>query len=315
MSDEFDFIAALRRIAGSPAARDLLDDAAVLDVGGNAIVVTHDMLVESVHFLPGDPPEDVAWKLLAVNLSDLAAKGARPLGVLLGYSLAEDPAWQSRFVAGLESGLHGFGIALFGGDTVSAPKGAPRSLGLTAIGLGSAHVPSRTGAAEGDFLWVTGSIGDAAAGLAIARGAAGPASLLERYRTPAPRLEAGQRLAALVGAMMDVSDGLLIDAGRIAAASHVAIDVDLEHLPLSDAYRGHAGEDREARLAAATGGDDYELLFTAPHDRAAAILRLSEELGLAMTRIGRVGPGSGLRLFDAGEQVPLPVRLGYEHDA
>jgi thiamine-monophosphate kinase len=310
---ESDLIAALRRFATDPAARGLLDDAAVVELGGERLVFTHDMLVEGVHFLSTDPPEDVAWKLLAVNLSDLAAKGARPLAVLMGYSLAGASLWDDRFVEGLGKALRAFDIALLGGDTVRAPPDTPRSFGITAIGAADTVVPSRSGASIGDALWLTGTIGVAGAGLAMARGSHGPAALLERYRAPMPRLEAGQRLARLVSAMMDVSDGLLLDADRLAGASGVAMLIELDRLPLSQAYLDFIGENRQARLNAATAGDDYELLFTAPPDRAIEILSLSDAIGLPISRIGAVRAGSGLRLTDAGEDVGLPVELGYEH--
>lgn len=312
MSTESDLIASLRRLATDPAARDFLDDAAVLEVGGTRLVLTHDMLVEGVHFLPDDPPDDVAWKLLAVNLSDLAGKGARPLGVLLGYSLGGD-AWDAQFIEELGRALAGFGVPLLGGDTVAVPAGAPRSFGMTAIGIADGPVPARSGAAPGDLIWVSGAIGDAGAGLAIAKGREGPASLLERYRAPMPRLAAGQRLAPMVSAMMDISDGLLLDARRLADASGVAALIELDRLPLSQAYLAFAGETPQARLDAATAGDDYELLFTAPQERAAAILALSESLGLPFSRIGRIEKGAGLRLSDGGEELALPHQLGFEH--
>ncbi|HEX4738095.1 MAG TPA: thiamine-phosphate kinase [Allosphingosinicella sp.] len=309
MSAETDFIAALRALATDPAARGLMDDAAVLEVGGVTLVLTHDVLAEGVHFLPDDPPEDVAWKLVAVNLSDLAAKGARPVGVLLGYSLG-DEAWDQAFAAGLGTALRAFGIPLLGGDTVKAP----RVLGLTAIGEASGPVPSRGGASAGDHLWVSGTIGDAGAGLRMLRGKlARDETLVERYRNPRPRLEAGQGLAPLVSAMMDVSDGLLIDAARMAEASDVAIEIGLALVPMSDACRRIIGEDRAGRLAAATAGDDYELLFAADPRHSAAILDLAEEIGLSFNRIGEIVAGSGLRLTDGGEPVPLPPRLGWEH--
>ena len=311
MSSESAFIESLRVLATHPAARGLADDAAVLDFAGRTLVLTHDMLVEGVHYLPDDPPADVAWKLLAVNLSDLAAKGARPLGVLLGYSLGEDD-WDSAFVAGLATALGAFGLPLLGGDTV---RGAgQRTLALTAIGEADGPVPSRAGGRPGDHLWVSGTIGDAGAGLRGLRGeiAADPV-LAERYRNPRPRLEAGQRLAALAGAMMDVSDGLLIDSSRLAAASGVAAEIDLALVPLSAAFLALLGDRREARLEAATAGDDYELLFSATPEIATEILALQDELGLPLSRIGRLGDGSGLRLADGGEKLPLPPRLGWEH--
>lgn len=303
--DESAFIESIRALATHPAARGLADDAAVLEIGGRTLVLTHDMLVEGVHYLPDDPPGDVAWKLVAVNLSDLAAKGARPVGVLLGYSLGEDE-WDEAFVAGLGTALAAFGLPLLGGDTV---RGAgPRTLALTAIGEAPGPVPSRAGGRPGDHLWVSGTIGDAGAGL---RGVS--EALVERYRNPRPRLEAGQRLAALARAMMDVSDGLLIDVSRLAAASGVAAEIDLALVPLSAALLAVVGDGREARLAAATAGDDYELLFAAAPDRAAEILALQDSLGLPLSRIGRLGDGSGLRLVDGGQKLPLPPRLGWEH--
>ena len=298
MSAEAAFIDSLRALATDPAARGLADDAAVLEVGGETLVLTHDMIAEGVHYLAGDPPGDVAWKLVAVNLSDLAAKGARPLGVLLGFTLGEE-SWDRAFAAGLARALAAFDIPLLGGDTIAAPA---RVLGLTAIGRADGPVPSRGGARPGDLLWVSGTIGDAGAGLAaLRRGEDSP--LIERYRNPRPRLEAGARLAPLVSAMLDVSDGLLIDAARIAVASGCAVTIELDSIPLSQG----------TPLAAATAGDDYELLFTAAADKAAAILALAEEIGLPLSRIGRCTAGAGLGLTDRGAPVPLPARLGFEH--
>jgi thiamine-monophosphate kinase len=309
VSAEAAFIDSLRALATSAEARGLADDAAVIEVGGTNFVLTLDMLAEGVHFLPDDPPGDVAWKLVAVNLSDLAAKGARPLGVLLGYSLG-DETWDRGFVEGLGTALRAFGVKLLGGDTVTGP----RVLGLTAIGIAEAPVPSRSGAKSGDHLWVSGTIGDAGAGLRGLRGELPrDEALVERYRNPRPRLEGGQRLAPLVTAMMDVSDGLLIDASRMAAASAAGLDIDLSLVPLSEAFRATAGENREARLTAATAGDDYELLFTAPSEQAGEVLSIADEIGLPLNRIGSVVEGAGLRLTDAGEAMPLPFRLGWEH--
>ncbi|HYJ30957.1 MAG TPA: thiamine-phosphate kinase [Allosphingosinicella sp.] len=313
MPRESALIESLRALAATPCARGLLDDAAVLEIGGTTLVLTHDMLVEGVHYLPSDPPEDVAWKLVAVNLSDLAAKGARPVGVLMGYTLGEE-AWDAAFVAGLGAALSAFGVALLGGDTVAGPAGAPRTLGMTAVGEAAGPVPSRGGAQAGDRLWVSGTIGDAGAGLTILRGEIeGAEALVRRYRRPEPRLAAGEALAPLVSAIMDVSDGLLIDASRIAGASGVRLAIDLAAVPLSEALLACRGDSREARLAAATAGDDYELLFTAPPERDAAIVTLADLLELRLSRVGAVEAGSGLLLTDAGEAVALPSRLGWEH--
>jgi thiamine-monophosphate kinase len=309
LSAESAFIDLLRGFATDPAARGLIDDAAVLELDGETLVLTHDMIVEGVHFLPEDPPADVAWKLVAVNLSDLAAKGARPIGVLLGFTLG-DEGWDRAFAEGLAAALTAFGLALLGGDTVSAPS---RVLGLTAIGRAAGPVPSRAGARPGDLLWVSGSIGEAGAGLRALRGElARSDALIERYRNPRPRLEAGERLAPIVKAMMDVSDGLLIDAARMAAASACGIDIALDAVPLSDAYLAACGE---ARLDAATAGDDYELLFAAPPETAPALLALADELGLPFSRIGACVAGAGLALSQAGAPVPLPPSLGFEHES
>ena len=303
MSQESDFIQSLRAFATDPAARGLMDDAALLPIGGTGIVLTHDMIAQGIHFLATDPPADVAWKLVAVNLSDLAAKGARPLGVLMGYALTGDAAWDAAFVGGLKRVLDHFQVPLLGGDTVSLAPGAPRVFGLTAIGE-AAGAPSRGGAHAGDALFATGTIGDAGAGLAIAGGAPGDAALLAAYRRPLPLLAEGQALAPLVHAMMDVSDGLLLDAARMAAASGLALAIDLAAVPLSDPYRRHRGADRAARLAAATAGDDYQLLFAAPADTA---------LPVPASRIGFFSAGAGLSLADAEGAIPLPDRLGYLH--
>lgn len=283
--NELQFIEALRALAAAPAARGLLDDVAVL----GDLVLTHDMIVEGVHFLPEDPPEDVAWKLVAVNLSDLAAKGAEPAGCLLGYTLGTDE-WNAHFIAGLRKVLETYAVPLLGGDTVRA--NGPRSFGLTAIGR-SAHAPPRAGAQAGDALYVTGTIGRAGLGLRLLReGRSGPE--IEAYRRPRPRLAEGRALAPFVHAMMDISDGLLIDARRMAEASGLAVTIDLARVPV-------AGEALEAIVA----GDDYELLFAAPADIA---------LPAPATCIGRFEAGAGLTLMRGGSSVQLPERLGWTHD-
>ena len=313
VTTESDFIASLRAAATDPAARALRDDVAVLQVGGQTLVLTHDMMVEGIHYLADDPPGDVAWKLVAVNLSDLAGKGARPIGVLLGYAL-RDSDWDAAFAEGIRAALAAFGVALLGGDTVGMPRGAPRALGLTAIGAADGPVPARSGARPGHHLWVSGTIGDGGAGLKLLReGRDEPAGLVERYRNPRPRIEAGMRLAPAATAMMDVSDGLLIDAGRMAAASGCRAAIELDAVPLSAERIGLEGDDRAARLDAATAGDDYELLFAAAPAAAHFILTLADEIGLPLTRIGAFEAGSGLALTDQGEPVALPESLGFEH--
>lgn len=295
---EAEFIAHLRRMPLHPGAHGLVDDSAVIDTG--PLVVTTDTLVEGVHFLPDDPPGDVAWKLVATNLSDLAAKGALVEGVLLNYPLGDD-GWDEAFLAGLSAVLIRFDARLIGGDTVSLR--GPRVLTLTALGRDAA-APVRSGAKPGDMLWVTGTIGDARLGLAIAMGADGPEGLRDAYRRPQPRLDEGRALGPIVHAMMDVSDGLLIDAARMAAASGLAVAIDLDAVPLSPAARAYAGEDRPTRLAAATAGDDYELLFALPPEGVPPV---------PATRIGHFRNGEGLSLSDSAGPVPLPPRLGFEH--
>lgn len=304
MSSEAGFLKALKALATHPAARGFTDDAAVLDIGGQSIVLTHDMIVEGVHFLPSDPPESVAWKLLAVNLSDLAAKGARPLGVLLGYPLGE-AAWDAAFLAGLSEALDTFDVALLGGDTVTEPAAA-RTFALTAIGAApETGAPARSGAQAGDLLYVTGTIGDAGLGLEIAAGRMkGPDVLLVAYRRPQPLLAEGRALAPFVHAMMDVSDGLLLDAERMAAASGCGVTIDLNTVPLSPDFTDLCGSARAARLRAAQAGDDYQLLFAATPGTA---------LPAQATAVGRFSKGEGLSLHDADGDVPLPARLGYQH--
>lgn len=309
--NEAQFIAALRAIATDPAARGLADDAAVLTPPpGRDLVLTHDVIIEGVHFLGEDPPADVAWKLVAVNLSDLAAKGATPLGVLLGYPLG-GAAWDAAFVDGLRTVLTRFAVPLLGGDTVSVPPSAPRTLGLTAIGhVAPGGAPPRSGARAGDDLWVCGTIGDAALGLAVARGERdGPEALLAAYRRPTPLLAEGAALAPLAHAMADVSDGLLIDAARMAQASGLACAVALDAIPRSADARALSGDTRAARLAAATAGDDYALLLAAPPENAAAIRAAAP----AAVRVGRFTAGAGLALSDDGAPVAAPARLGYLH--
>lgn len=307
MSAEADLIDSLRLIANSPAARGLLDDIAVLEVGGAKLILTHDALVEGVHFLPDDPPDSVAWKLLAVNLSDLAAKGAKPVGTLMGYTLRGDPDWDAAFVQGLGEALSHFGVPLLGGDTV---RGTERHLSMTLIGETKGLVPSRSGAEAGDVVYVSGPVGSAGAGLRVRQGALPQnAELEEAYLRPQPHLAAGQILAERVTAMMDVSDGLLIDAQRMAVASGVRIELDLDAVPISAALKEALGGSFETKLDAVTAGDDYVLLFT-----ATLPLPLLPA-PFAAHRIGRIVRGEGLGLMSGGAAVPLPASLGWEHGA
>lgn len=309
-SAEQQFIDQLRSLATSPAARGLDDDAAVI---GN-LVLTHDMIAEDVHFLSSDPPASVGWKLVAVNLSDLAAKGAEPVAALMGMSLQGDKEWDEKFLSGVAAACEAYDLELVGGDTIALPEGAARVFGLTAIGRGGEHIPARSGGRAGDRLWLVGLLGDACAGLELLReddAAEGP--LIEAYRRPIPQLAAGRLLAPHATAMMDVSDGLLLDLSRLADASGCAAELDLDALPLSRAYVAEAGADRRARIRAATGGDDYALLAALPE--AFDPLSLPLPSGTILKRIGTLMEGKGLTLFDSAGKVPLPEQLGYEHRA
>lgn len=299
----------LAPLATSKTARGLSDDAAVLAPPlGRELVFTHDILAAGIHYLSGDPPSDVAWKLLAVNLSDLAAMGARPLGVLLGLGLsaAEDDAWVTAFVAGLARGLDHWSIALYGGDTVSGL--AQAVLGLTAIGqVEPGKALGRSGAQPGDIVYVSGTIGDAGLGLRIAKREAAPEKfLLNRFRRPEPRLALGQALVGLATSAMDISDGLLIDAERLAAASGVAVTIELARLPLSAAALARTADGDVDRLERAAAGDDYELLFTLPAD-------VRPPAGFSVTRVGQVAPGAGLTVIGTSGDMLRPERLGWEH--
>lgn len=278
----------MRAIATHPAARGLNDDAAVLDVGGETLVLTHDTMVEGVHFLPEQDPADVAWKLIATNMSDLAAKGAQPLAVLLSYQLGRDDA---AFLDGLKAALRHYGdAALLGGDTVRAP--GPQSVGLTAIGRATHRpVPSRDGAAVGDALWITGPVGAAMLGMEALKAGTGDSTA---YRRPIALLAEGQRLAPVVSAIMDVSDGVLLDASRMATASGVTIAVDRMAVPIA------APEQR--RDEALRWGDDYQLLFTLP----AGIIPPCPAF-----RIGTVVERQDAPVLLDG--APVPGQLGYEH--
>jgi thiamine-monophosphate kinase len=304
-----------------PGGLDLRDDAALLDCApGKRLVVTVDAIVAGVHYLPDDPPDLVARKLLRVNLSDLAAMGARPRHYLLTTALpaALDDEWVARFAEGLAEDQRHYGIDLLGGDSVATP--GPAVLSLTAIGEVAAGAEiRRSGARPGDHVWVSGTIGDAFLGLAVLRGghpelaAEERAVLISRFQLPEPRVELGPRLAGIAHAMLDVSDGLVADLGHICDASEVGASVALADLPLSPAARQIAAGTPDLPLRLATAGDDYELLFTAPPEASETILRLAAELRLPLTAIGEIEPGAAVRLVDTeGKAVPVAA-AGYRH--
>ncbi len=289
---------------GHPAALDLTDDAALLDpMPGSQFVVASDMLVAGVHFLATDPPEVAAERAVRSNLSDLAAMGAEPLGYLssIAWPTGVAEAWRDGFIAGLASAQDAFGLCLLGGDTTAGP--GPLTISLTMLGqLPAGAALLRRGALAGDDVWVSGTIGDAMLGLAIARGDLAPDPfLLERYCRPSPRLDLGIGLRGLASACLDISDGLVADAGHIAALGGIRLELQAARIPLSPQARmwlETGPPDGLVRLV--TGGDDYELLFCAPAAQRAEILALGERLGLVLSRIGGVTGGQGVALIDAG---------------
>ena len=291
VSGELAMIAALRTLAGTPGARGLMDDCALLEIGSETLVLTHDMMVEDTHWLPGQDEADIAWKLVATNLSDLAAKGAEPVGVLLGYTLGPD---DEGFLSGIKAALTAFNVPLLGGDTV-ASRGT-RSHGLTAIGRATSRpVPSRSGAQAGDGVWITGPVGAAMLGFEALRDGRSDADSTA-FRRPVPHLQQGRALAPVAHAMMDVSDGLLIDARRMAEASGVTIALDSAAVPVPDTLP----QDRLREALA--WGDDYVLLCALPGEMAP--------------------PCPAWRIGIVTNQGPAPVlldgaapggKLGYEH--
>lgn len=317
--DEFDLIARLFAplAAGHAGALGLKDDAALADVTpGKRLVITCDAIVEGVHYLVDELPEVVARKLVRVNLSDIAAMGARPVAILLAaaFSKAATADWIERFAAGLAADVAEFGIPLIGGDTVATP-GAP-TFALTALGeVEAGRELRRSGAREGDDVWVSGTIGDGALGLMvcqrrIALDEADAAFVVDRYRLPRPRVGLGPRLVGLASAAMDVSDGLLGDLGHICAASGVCAIIEAERVPLSQAGRNALGSGAVMKSVLLTGGDDYELLFTAPPSVADRLLALND---VPLARIGRVVAGTGVKLVDGEGREMMVTNAGFRH--
>lgn len=315
MSGEFDLITRIRARAGTRAdvVLGIGDDAALLTVPpGMQLVVTADTLNAGVHFFPDVAPADIGWKSLAVNLSDLAAMGARPAWCTLSLSLPNsDPAWVDGFIDGfLElAALHG--VSLIGGDTTRGPL----SIAVTAMGhVEAGHALRRDGARVGDDIWVTGTPGDAAAALqSIFSGVAVERGLRARLERPTPRVETGRALLGLASACVDVSDGLLADLGHVCTRSGVGAQVQLALLPVSRALAGFKPEVRWPWQAG--GGDDYELCFTASPQRAEQVQQALDSVGVPGARIGRVVAGSGVQALDADGMPWLPARTGYDHFA
>jgi len=310
---EFDWIARLLRplTRGDPAALDLLDDVAVLPSRpGRDLILTKDALVEGVHYLPDDPLDLVARKLLRVNLSDLAAKGAEPLGYLLMTAWPAGAGWAEReaFVAGLAEDGARYGLTLLGGDTVVTP--GPATFSATLLGwVPAGEAILRQGARPGDLLAVSGTIGDGWLGLLAARGELGDPEgrLTAAYRLPEPRLDLRQTLRTHARAAADVSDGLLADAGHIATASGCAVSIDLDQTPLSDAARAWLATQPDAaggHLALASGGDDYQIVCA---------LAPEAEVPTGLSVVGRFTAGAGVTVRFAGKPLAT-ARLGWTHD-
>lgn len=312
---EFALIAAIRRRVADTREDVVLgigDDAALLDVpAGSRLVACTDTLVEGVHFLRGTAPADLGWKSLAVNLSDLAAMGAKPAWALLALTLPDgNAAFVDGFADGFAALAGAHGVALVGGDTTQGP------LTITVTALGFVPVDralQRAGAHAGDAVFVTGTPGDAAAALRLLQDGRVPGPvLLARLRRPTPRVAAGLALRGVATACIDVSDGLVADLGHVCAASGVGAEIELAALPLSRTLSVAFDANACHRFALA-GGDDYELCFTAPAARADAVMHAGATLDLPVTCIGRVVAGQGVRVLDAHGNTFAVPHAGWEH--
>jgi thiamine-monophosphate kinase len=311
-------------LATDPGAFGLVDDAAILKVRGEDIVVTTDAIVEGVHFLPDDPPDTIARKALRVNLSDLAAKGATPAGFVLTLALrSADDVWLTAFARGLGSDAGLFGCPLLGGDTVSTP--GPLTVSITAFGrVPEGGMVHRSGAKPGDRVVVTGTIGDAALGLDVLKGgpvataladdAAAQAALVGRYRVPQPRNALAKAVRDHASAAMDVSDGLAGDLAKLCAASAVSAAIDAESVPLSASTRKLLANGAVSIETIVSGGDDYEILCTISDDCYEAFAQEAKQAGVTVTSIGSVIAGTeNPRFLDAqGRELTL-ARLSYSH--
>lgn len=302
---EDDLIARFFAPIAGEAGLALQDDAACLmPPEGAELVITVDGLVAGVHFFADDPPAAIARKALRVNLSDLAAKGARPLGFLLTFALPPDwtTEWLADFAAGLGDDSAYYGCPLLGGDTVKTP--GPLTLSITAFGaVARGRMARRTGVRAGDRLYVTGTIGDAALGLALRRGQ-GPAlseaartHLLDRYLLPQPRLALAPIMERHASGGMDVSDGFVGDLTKMLAVSGVSGEIDLRLLPLSEAAREAIGLDPELFAIAVTGGDDYELLASVAPESVPVFEAAAQAAGVAVTAVGYAKDGVAAPLF------------------
>lgn len=309
-----------------PGALGLKDDVALIDIpAGRRLVMTVDTIIAGVHFLPDDPPDAIARKLMRVNLSDLAAKGAEPHACLMAISLPGDvtEAWLEQFSRGFAADASAFAMPLIGGDTTATP--GPLTLSLTALGLvgdgtGQESGPMlRSSAKIGDRIFVSGTIGDGYLGLRVARGDHGDladrlrAYLLGRYRLPTPRVALGRGLAAFAHAAMDISDGLVADLGHICAASGVGAEIQAAMVPMSDAAQIAVARQPTLLPALLSGGDDYELLFTADPADSERIVALAGEVGVPVTGIGFIVAGNAVSVTDARAMEIVLQVAGYRH--
>lgn len=300
---------------GASEALGLSDDAALYSPPeGYDTVFSKDLMAAGVHF-PADARADmIAGRLLRVNLSDLAAMGAEPVGYLLGLGLTADEGedWLASFADGLREAQQRFGLALWGGDTIRTNSGL--CLSLTAIGrVPRGQALRRNGARAGDKIVLSGTLGNAALALP-GLGTTMPDTdvLATTYWQPTPRLELGQALRGMASSAIDVSDGLLADLGHICAASGVGAQLEADKIPISDAARQHANEPGFLSTVL-TGGDDYELVFTVHEDDLDQLKPLSTKCGVELSIIGDVVPGGGVNVFDeSGEVVEFSGR-GYRH--
>ncbi|MFC3124774.1 thiamine-phosphate kinase [Pseudoroseomonas globiformis] len=311
---EFSLIDRCFRPLAGDGALDLADDAAVLTPPqGRELVIAADALVETVHFLPDDPAGSVGRKLLRTNLSDLAAMGAVPLGYLMTVAVPKErgEAWLQDFAEGLAADQREFGLSLLGGDTVSTP--GPISLSLTVLGhVAPSAALRRSGGRPGHDLWVSGTVGDGILGLRARRGAIGDEDgyLTSRYRLPQPRLMLGQSLVGFAACAMDVSDGLVQDLGHICRASGCGAEIFSGSIPLSLPAKEWLRTKPGGLIELLAGGDDYELLFSAPAEAAVEIQHRAKACDTLVTRIGRLVSGEmRVSLVDIFGN-PMPVQAG-----
>lgn len=321
---EFTLIARyFRPLASDPGAFSLFDDAAVyVPPSGEDLVLQADLITEGVHFFASDPPAAIAAKALRVNLSDLAGKGATPVGYLLSLALGPDwtEDWVRDFAAGLAADQETYGMTLFGGDTNRTPNGV--TISVAAFGrLPAGGIVRRAGAAPGDVVFVSGTIGDAALGLRIRQGTidampAGKAAdhLLERYLFPQPRTALAPTLRRYATAALDISDGLMGDFAHLCGASKVGGELDVAAVPMSAGARRLVDHDASALATVLTGGDDYEVLATVPEPDAENFATEAAEAGVILSRIGRIVAGEGPPVVLDRDGQPLRLeRLSHTH--